>query len=54
MAYKGINNLSGFIRDHKDVRPKLSHTDVVYKIDCRDCEASYEPNSRCLKTRIRT
>ena len=34
MAYKGINNLRGFIRSHKDVHPKLSHTDVVYKIDC--------------------
>ena len=41
MAYKEINNIRGFIRGHKDVYPKLSHTGVVYKIDCRDCEASY-------------
>jgi len=37
---KGLIILEG----HKDVRSKLSHTDVVYKIDCRDCEASYGPN----------
>jgi len=41
MAYKEINNLRRVIRGHKDVRPKLSHTDVVYKIDCRDHEALY-------------
>jgi len=48
MAYKGINNLREFIRSHKDIRPKLSHTDVVYKIDSR---LSYQ-TGRCLKTRI--
>ena len=53
MAYKEINNIRGFIRGHKDVYPKLSHTGVVYKIDCRDCEASYVGRTgRCLKTRI--
>ena len=53
MAYKGINNLRGFIRSHKDVHPKLSHTDVVYKIDCWDCKASYVGQTdRCLKIRI--
>ena len=41
MEHKGINNLRRFIRGHKDFRSKLSHTDVVYKIDCRNCEASY-------------
>ena len=34
MAYKRINNLRGINRGHKDVRFKLSYTDVVYKIDC--------------------
>ena len=53
MVYKGINNHREFIRGHKDVCPKLSHTDVVYKIDCRDCEASYVcQTGRYLKTRI--
>jgi len=50
MAYKGINNLREFIRDHTDIRPKLPHTDIVYKIDCQDCEASYvDQIGRCLK-----
>ena len=53
LAYKRINTLGRFIRGHKDVRPKLFHTNVVYKIDCRDCEASYMGQTgRCLKTRI--
>ncbi|KYN09399.1 hypothetical protein ALC57_18504 [Trachymyrmex cornetzi] len=53
MAYKGINNLKGFIKSHKDFRSKLSHTDVVYKIECQDCDASYVGQTgRCLKTRI--
>jgi len=29
IVYKRINNFRGFIRDHKDVRPKLSRTDVI-------------------------
>ncbi|KYN15231.1 hypothetical protein ALC57_12529, partial [Trachymyrmex cornetzi] len=53
MAYKGINNLKGFIKGHKDFRSKFSHTDVVYKIECQDCDASYVGQTgRCLKTRI--
>ncbi|KYN31571.1 hypothetical protein ALC56_14069, partial [Trachymyrmex septentrionalis] len=53
MAYKGINNLRKFIRGHKDVRSKLTHTDIVCKINCRDYETSYVgQTSRCLKTRI--
>jgi len=50
MAHKRINNLRGFIKGHKDVYSKLFHTDIVYKIDCRDCEASYvNQTGRCLK-----
>ena len=53
MAYKRINNFRGFNRDYEDVYPKLFHTDIVYKIDCRDCEASYiGQTGRCLKTHI--
>jgi len=53
MAYKRINNFRGFNRDYEDVYPKLFHTDIVYKIDCRDCEASYvDQIDRCLKTCI--
>ena len=41
MAYKGINNLKKFMKCHKDIHPNLSRTEVVYKIDCQDCETLY-------------
>ena len=52
MAYKRINNLKKFIRSHKKHSSHLFRT-VIYKIDCRDCEASYVSQiGRCLKKRI--
>ena len=33
--------------------PQSSQSNVVYKIDCKDCDASYVgQTSKCLKTRI--
>ena len=47
IAYKGINKLYNYIRVQKD---KLPHTDVVYKIECKDCDASYvDQTGRILK-----
>jgi len=38
----------------KDKLPQWSHTNVVYKIECKDCDASYVgQTSRMLKTRIK-
>jgi hypothetical protein len=53
MAYTGLNKLSKFIRAQKDKLPPDSHSNVIYKINCKDCEASYVGQTgRLLKTRI--
>ena len=54
MTYKGINKLKKFIRVQKDELPVLSHSNLVYRINYKDCNASYVgPTSRILKTRIK-
>jgi len=53
LAYRGINKLSKFIKVCKDRLPKDLHTNIVYKINCMSCDASYvEQIGRLLKTRI--
>jgi len=48
-----LNKLGGIIKAHKDILPKLSNKDVVYKLCCKNCDASYVgQTSRQLKTRI--
>ena len=43
-----------FIRIQKDELLTLSHSNVVYKINCKDCNASYMgQTSRILKARIK-
>ncbi|KYM98107.1 hypothetical protein ALC62_11196 [Cyphomyrmex costatus] len=42
-----------YIKVQKDTRPHTSRNNVVYKIQCNDCDASYVgQTSRQLKTRI--
>jgi len=48
-----MNKLSGLIRVHKDTLPNSSKKNVVYKITCKDCDASYVGQTgRKLNTRI--
>lgn len=48
-----MNKLGSIIRIHKDFLPKSSKRNVVYKITCRDCDASYiDQTGRQIKTRI--
>lgn len=48
-----MNKLNSIIKIHKDSVPRLQRTNVVYKIDCADCDASYVgQTSRRLSTRI--
>ena len=52
-SYTGMNKLRSFIKVHKDKLPLMSHQNVVYKISCNDCDASYVGQTkRLLKTRI--
>jgi len=53
LCFFGINKLSSIIRVQKDPLPPLSHSNVVYKLRCTQCDASYvEQTRRLLKIRI--
>ncbi|KYN24384.1 hypothetical protein ALC57_04021 [Trachymyrmex cornetzi] len=53
IAYRGIQKLSGLIRVQKDPLPTTSQADVVYRLDCKDCDASYVgQTSRCVKVQM--
>jgi len=53
-GYRILNNLGKFIRVHKDSNHFLSNNNVVYKISCNDCTASYVGQTkRQLRTRIK-
>lgn len=48
------NNLSNIIRRGKDRQEKNEQTNIVYRIDCKDCNASYVGESkRTLGTRVK-
>ena len=52
-AFFSLNKLNQFIRAQKDSLPNSKKKNVVYKIQCNDCDASYVGQTRrLLKTRI--
>ena len=54
LAFFIINTLKSFIKREKDKLELLSNQNMVYKISCDDCEASYVGQTkRKLSTRIR-
>jgi len=53
VGYRTLNNLGGFVKVHKDKVETYANNNVVYKISCNDCEASYVGQTkRQLKTRV--
>jgi len=47
------NKLNKFIKVHKNPLPVASRSNVVYKINCQNCDASYvEQTKRILNTKI--
>jgi len=53
LAFTCFNKLNNIIKAHKDVPPCLARTNVVYKISCSECEATYVGQTkRTLGTRI--
>jgi len=52
-SYFSLNKLGNIIKGQKDNIPKLLQTNLVYKLACKDCDATYVgQTSRTLKTRI--
>ncbi|TLY45849.1 MAG: GIY-YIG nuclease family protein [Gammaproteobacteria bacterium] len=53
-TYTGMNKLNRFIKVQKDKLTTDQHSNVVYKISCADCDASYVGQTRrLLLTRIK-
>jgi len=54
IAYKCNHKLKKFIKPIKDPIPRCQNNNVVYKIQCSDCEATYiGQTKRQLRTRIK-
>jgi len=53
VAYYGVNKLKNIIKAHKDPLTNLCKKNVIYKLNCNNCEATYVGQTkRQLKTRI--
>jgi len=53
-GYRILNNLGKIVKTHKDTLDYYNNNNVVYKICCNDCSASYVGQTkRQLKTRTR-
>jgi len=54
ISYYSMNKLRNIIRPQKDRLPKQHHRNVVYKISCKDCDASYVGQTgRKIVTRLK-
>jgi len=54
IGYRCLNKLNKLIKTHKDRNQPSANNNVIYKISCRDCDASYVGQTkRQLKTRLR-
>ncbi|KYN21656.1 hypothetical protein ALC57_05964 [Trachymyrmex cornetzi] len=53
VSFYSINKFKKFIKAQKDPCPQFKKSNVMYKINCKDCDASYVGQTgRQLKTRI--
>jgi len=53
LSYYSLNKRNSIIKAHKDAIPKTLNTNIVYKIECDNCDASYVGQTgRKLITRI--
>lgn len=54
IGYRCLNKLGTFVKAHKDKNHQTSNNNVIYKIYCKDCDASYVGQTkRQLKTRLK-
>jgi len=53
VVYYGVNKLRNIIKAHKDPLPNLCKKNVIYKLNCNNCENTYVGQiKRQLKSRI--
>ena len=53
IGYKCLNRLNGIIKRHKDREPTEANNNVIYKINCNDCDVTYVGQTkRKLRTRV--
>lgn len=53
LSYRCLNKMKKFIKVHKDSCPQTARSNVVYKINCNNCDASYVGQTkRQVHTRI--
>jgi len=50
IGYKCLNKLNNLIKGHKDKDPDHRNNNVVYKINCKDCDTSYVGQTTYVKT----
>lgn len=54
LAFFSLNKLHNIIKAHKDITPGCDNMNIVYKINCNNCDASYVGQTkRHMKTRIK-
>jgi len=54
IGYRCLNKLSQFVKVHKDIDLTLNKNNVIYKIFCKNCDATYVGQTkRQLKTRLK-
>lgn len=54
VSFFNLNKINSFIKAHKDPLPDYKRKNVVYKIKCKNCNASYVGQTkRQLDTRIK-
>jgi len=54
LGYRCLNNLSKIIRVYKDKNQLTNNSNVIYKVSCHDCDATYiGQTKRQLNTRLK-